>query len=64
MTMYSGAGLLSQFVEREVVTRLRLLCELARGHATPSGAVTAPLSGARRVAGLRCRCQRAGARRG
>jgi hypothetical protein len=34
------------------VARLRLIFELARGHATPPGIVTAPLSAARQVAGL------------
>src|SRR5437868_6687170 len=45
--------------------RLRMIGELTRGHATPPGSVTAPLSGARGVAGLRrARRRRAGARRG
>jgi hypothetical protein len=48
-----GPGLLSQFVERGAVARLRVIFELARGLATPPGPVTAPLSEARRVEGWR-----------
>jgi hypothetical protein len=35
--VFRGTGLLSQFAGREVVTRLRLLCELARRRAAPPG---------------------------
>src|SRR5215813_479534 len=50
MTMYSGDRA-AQSVRRARRGRLRQIFELTRGHATPSGAVTALLLGARRVRG-------------
>ena len=44
MTMYSGDRA-AQSVFRARRGRLRLFFELTRGHATPPGAVTAPLPG-------------------
>jgi hypothetical protein len=53
MTMYSGDRAAQSDLRARAGARLRLFFELARGHATPPGAVTAPPSGARQVAGLR-----------
>src|SRR5262249_59938719 len=50
---YSGDRATQSDLRAQAGARLRMFFELTRGHATPPGSVTAPLSGAWRVAGLR-----------